>query len=420
MSTTANYNFKKEKHGHPVRDDDIGDNLDLIDAAIASRPSAATFVVAASDSLHKERADYVCPGVDDQIVIQAALNAMTKGGRLYLEAGNYSIAGTINMPDISGITIEGAGIGHIGKGTLLTLAAGSDCSMFKLDHSTHVYFTKFVNFGMHGNKNQQSQTSHGFDIVKNISDFFFEDLIVNFFHDDCMHIQPVDNCWNIWINQCLFEFSLGKGIFIEEANQIYINDCYFYNNFTGIWLHHTDKVYLSSLRLASHYEHGIVISDAEGVFLCSCAIDGDYSGTNSYDIIHIKNNSAVILIQGNVITAANKARAGVYIEDGCYRILITGNDISSYGSSEAVIDESTADTVHIRDNLKYITKNTGTSTGTGAQQTIAHGLSKTPTKVILWNIEDGANAYQSAAADATNIKITAVINQDYGWEAEVV
>ena len=51
---------------------------------------------------------------------------------------------------------------------------------------------------------------------------------------------------------------------------------------------------------------------------------------------------------------------------------------------------------------------------------IAHGLGKTPTKVVLWNIEDGANPYQSAAADGTNIKITAVINQDYGWEAEVV
>ena len=34
MAVTTNYSFNKRKIGHPVRDDDIGDNLDLIDAAI--------------------------------------------------------------------------------------------------------------------------------------------------------------------------------------------------------------------------------------------------------------------------------------------------------------------------------------------------------------------------------------------------
>ena len=35
---------------------------------------SATLVVAASDSLHKERADYICDGVDDQEKIQAAID----------------------------------------------------------------------------------------------------------------------------------------------------------------------------------------------------------------------------------------------------------------------------------------------------------------------------------------------------------
>jgi hypothetical protein len=64
--------------------------------------------------------------------------------------------------------------------------------------------------------------------------------------------------------------------------------------------------------------------------------------------------------------------------------------------------------------------NSGNSTGTGAEQTIAHGLSSTPNRVIVWDIEDGALPYQSSAADATNIYITAVVNQDWGWEAKVV
>lgn len=34
---TTNYSFAKRALGHPVRDDDIGDNLDLIDSAIKAR-----------------------------------------------------------------------------------------------------------------------------------------------------------------------------------------------------------------------------------------------------------------------------------------------------------------------------------------------------------------------------------------------
>lgn len=37
MVVTTNYSFVKRKIGHPVRDDDIGDNLDLIDTTIKAR-----------------------------------------------------------------------------------------------------------------------------------------------------------------------------------------------------------------------------------------------------------------------------------------------------------------------------------------------------------------------------------------------
>lgn len=62
-------------------------------------------------------------------------------------------------------------------------------------------------------------------------------------------------------------------------------------------------------------------------------------------------------------------------------------------------------------------ENSGTSTGTGAQQTIAHGLATTPDRVFLSNEDDGANPYQSASADATNIYITAVDTKKYQWKA---
>lgn len=59
--------------------------------------------------------------------------------------------------------------------------------------------------------------------------------------------------------------------------------------------------------------------------------------------------------------------------------------------------------------------NSGTSTGTGGEQTIPHGLVVTPNRVFLSNEDDGANPYQSSAADSTNIYVTAVNAKKYQW-----
>jgi hypothetical protein len=73
-----------------------------------------------------------------------------------------------------------------------------------------------------------------------------------------------------------------------------------------------------------------------------------------------------------------------------------------------------------RDNIGFVSENAGTSTGTGSQQTIAHGLGAAPTKVILSEYTTGgALAYQSQAADATNIYITATNEKTYAWRAEI-
>lgn len=49
MADTTNYSFKKRKIGHPVRDDDVGDNLDLIDTAIKARETEIDALEALAD-----------------------------------------------------------------------------------------------------------------------------------------------------------------------------------------------------------------------------------------------------------------------------------------------------------------------------------------------------------------------------------
>jgi hypothetical protein len=66
---------------------------------------------------------------------------------------------------------------------------------------------------------------------------------------------------------------------------------------------------------------------------------------------------------------------------------------------------------------------TGSSTGTGAQQTIAHGLAVAPTVVLITPTEALASAaenpFMSAAADITNIYITTGSGINYNWMAIV-
>lgn len=53
------------------------------------KPVAATLIVAASDSLHPERADYLCDGVNDHVEIQGFARA--------LEA--YAVADSLGVID---------------------------------------------------------------------------------------------------------------------------------------------------------------------------------------------------------------------------------------------------------------------------------------------------------------------------------
>ncbi len=65
----------------------------------------------------------------------------------------------------------------------------------------------------------------------------------------------------------------------------------------------------------------------------------------------------------------------------------------------------------------YITKNSGASIGTAAQQTIAHGLSFTPTKQQIGIFSDNFTgvAAQTASPDATNIYVTSTNNSAWHW-----
>ncbi len=83
-----------------------------------ARPArTATFVVAAADSpAHvKAQADAVCPGRDDHLVINAAIQALPEaGGRVHLAAGTYQVGAVTGTH--GGITIRRSAVLLTGEG----------------------------------------------------------------------------------------------------------------------------------------------------------------------------------------------------------------------------------------------------------------------------------------------------------------
>jgi len=95
---------------------------------------AATVVVAAVDSSLQSRAqaDFLCDGIDDQVEIQAAIDALPAvGGKVQLLEGTFTITAPINMPPyvcLQGMLLAGYVIGPIIRSTTIINSAtdGSD------------------------------------------------------------------------------------------------------------------------------------------------------------------------------------------------------------------------------------------------------------------------------------------------------
>ena len=69
-----------------------------------------------------------------------------------------------------------------------------------------------------------------------------------------------------------------------------------------------------------------------------------------------------------------------------------------------------------------VRNSSGSSTGTGSEQTIAHGLGATPKRVYAYPTEDPAGTifvWGSPGSDATNIYLTVTSGKDFTWIAEV-
>jgi len=134
---------------------------------------AATIVVAASDSLNRGAANYVCDGVADNVEIQAAINALpANGGKIQLSEGTFNISATIVFPIVKSVALVGMGRGaeypSRNAQTVIFVANGSNCDAISI--ATPLNSSEFANGSIirdlmiDGNKTNNA-SGHGLNIT---------------------------------------------------------------------------------------------------------------------------------------------------------------------------------------------------------------------------------------------------------------
>ncbi len=141
-------------------------NSNNIDTPI---PSQVSFVVAASNSnsIGKAQADYICDGIDDQVEIRTAINALpANGGMISLSEGTFPVFshGVDLIELINNVSIEG-----MGTQTRIQLADGIDvdCSVFTATNKKDISIENLEIDGNSFNQNSGEMYGISFDTVSN-------------------------------------------------------------------------------------------------------------------------------------------------------------------------------------------------------------------------------------------------------------
>ncbi len=264
------------------------------------RSSAATLVVAASDSTAKDKtnADYVCDGTDDHIQIQAALDALpAQGGSVLLLAGNY-LAERIEIP--SNTTFAG-----VGTATVLKMEDALEDRFITQDgwHGTNVttIVSNIVIRDMQIDGNNRNQTNIGANV----------------------DAQGNAGCLD-------FKYTTG----------LTVRNCLIYQPWAvGIEVTHSTNVKVIGNTIRDYADDGIAINEETHYAIVSDNVIEDGVDTKTYGgsaAIEVQDGASFVTVTNNVIkfidiTMLNPSD-GIAVgshpdEDPCHHINITNNSI---------------------------------------------------------------------------------------------
>jgi parallel beta-helix repeat protein len=420
-------------------------------------------------------------GANADAVIQAALNNLT-AGRTWKEkvvlTGDFAVDATLTIPSYSifellgSLTWNGAdGIGEeiiensdkVGGNTQIDLINGIynggnlAGELFDFEKLTdfnvkNVHLTNIKQLGAHGLFwNCQKGVVSGNNVYGNNKGLGFN------FYDGCKNIAVANNVFDLTYDSAIsigssggvlcsdiavtgntakgFNAGNGMGISVFGLSKDItitgntITDQHFdgINAITDVDT--PDRIVISGNIVKDCLRDGIAVqssnSSITGNVVSGCTSNGidimagrvTATGNNLQhcDIgIYIYPDAAVSynVLTGNICYSNN---FGIVVGTGCVENTIIGNNVLGNVTSNLV---NNGTTTMIDDNHGFLTYNTAESTGTGAEQTIAHGLVNMPCLVTVVP-ESTGTTISNIWADATNIYVTVTNGKDYLWGAKM-
>ena len=386
----------------------------------------ATLVVAASDSLHPEQADYVCDGTDDQVEIQAAIDASPRGGLTLLLEGTYSIGASISI--VKQITLAGVGHSWTEGGTQLKLANNAECDVINIEGTTeHLFFVKIRDLCIHGNKTNQVTGGRGISAIDGtfgISDSMIQNVAITQCKSDGIYIN---GGWLHIIQNVWTEYNDGSGFYVYSTR---ISDSH--SSWNGKYgLRCGDTVRAVNSNFNQNDENGVMIWTTSTIELIGCSIS-----TNGKDLdvtragIRFGSTAHDNVVVGCTIDGNSETPYGMKFDSASYNNICIGNNVRESVTANVLVDAGGNSGGKIQNNVGHITENSGTATLANGTTSIAvtHGLAVTPAAgdIVVTPIEAWGNMTQFYIDSYTSTQFTihADINPgqdvDFAWKAIIL
>ena len=374
---------------------------------------SATLVVAASDASVKSKAgaDYVCDNTADNVEIQAAIDLNTNG-LIQLSEGTFNLSGNLSIgsPTRRG-TVRGQG-----DGTILNVSAP--------DKRIDIY--------------PQGRLQNLYIEVGNDASYTGNLIIVRGVNESAQDLENFHKKTKILDNLYLRNRGAfgGRAIWLLAAGTVAgVRNFIGLNTFGplqimnfnyGVYLTadtavaEPGKAFVNGNIFESIIAHGVgysVFLDKEN----NCAVHG-----NIFKSIGIQSGNSV---KGIYCEGGGNQFQNVFIWDwtapNAVEFTATANRNRIYGYLTPNVTDAGTKNI-IKDNVGYITENSGTATITAGQTSVAvtHGLAATPTRVILTPTTDTAGRrYWVSAKGATTFTITidSTYTSDitFDWRAQI-
>lgn len=269
-------------------------------------PAEATFVVAASNSINKEHANYICDGIADDVEINYAIENCTNGGVVLLMDGLYNISSPINITE-NNITLK------MSKGA--KIRATDNIIMFRVINVNNV---KIEGGMINCSAITSPPTFYAMYFLNTENSTLRDVVIINNAGDPEPIVYFKNGKYNV-ISHCKVYSNGGNtAIKMELENHSKIFDCIVYNSWNGIWINGSNVSVTNCF--VENCRFGIEIDES------FCMVQNNKAIKNYYGI-YVKGRQQ--LCSGNMVV--NSSREGIYV--AAYNSSIVGNFV--FGSSKS-------------------------------------------------------------------------------------